>query len=223
MPPLTPVVPLVNAHLCPSDQWPGPRGPGIKQSTRLLVTSPDQSLLSALLVTMTWQWLLWTDPSHLRTRPHLPAPPSELLLLLKSKLEFAGAQSRVFLLNGLEGAQGPPSSGLFVGRHGFCSSCFSLIVKFSFALNSLPLFFSAPPLFFGQRQKKVEQRRPSFKPNHSPTLGRMNCWAVHFLLRFSSFQLERSDPSLSHSSMEHVREAEQSWGPIKQLSSLLVN
>ena len=220
MPPLTPVVPLVNAHLCPSDQWPGPRGPGIKQSTRLLVTSPDQSLLSALLVTMTWQWLLWTDPSHLRTRPHLPAPPSELLLLLKSKSKFVGASS----LNGREGAQRPPSSvGPFCRQTRFLFFLFFSHCQIQFCTQFTSSFFSSPPLFFGQRQKKVEQRRPSFKPNHSPTLGRMNCLLYIFLLRFSSFQLELSDPSLSHSSMEHVREAEQSWGPIKQLSSLLVN
>ena len=93
----------------------------------------------------------------------------------ESKSEFVGAQPSLST-EWPGGSSETPSSGLFVGRHGFCSSCFSLIVKFSFALNSLPLFSSPPPpLFFGQRQKKVEQRRPSFKPNHSPTLGRMNC------------------------------------------------
>ena len=32
----------------------------------------------------------------------------------------------------------PATNDLFVGRRSFCSSCFSFIVKFSFAQNSLP-------------------------------------------------------------------------------------
>ena len=147
------------------------RSPGAGDKTIHPFTGDQSPDLSPVL---SWQWLLSTDPSHLRTRPHSPAPPSELLLLLKSKSEFVGAQC-LYWMAGRELRD--PLAVAFLSA----DTVFVLPVFLSLSnsvLHSIHfLFFSSPPppLFFGQRQKKVEQRGPSFRPNHSPTLGRMNC------------------------------------------------
>ena len=166
-----------------SHQWPvtrGPRGPGIKQSTRLLaLTSPHSPLCSPPGhngLTMAAQ--SWPRPGHLWSRPHQALPHPHMSEQLQSLSELAG----LFLYWTAGREERPPRSDLFVGRHGFCSSCFSLIVKFSFALNSLPLFFFTAFIFWA-KTKKVEQRRPSFKLNHSDTEWIAECVSV--ILQFS--------------------------------------
>ena len=109
-----------------------------------------------LLLTMTIAALNWPQPPA--DTPTLACP--TLRTSSAPEIEVRVCRSSVSLLNGREGAQGPPSSGLFVGRHGFCSSCFSLIVKFSFALNSLPLFFlPAAAFIFWAKTKKSWTKR----------------------------------------------------------------
>ena len=191
----------------------GPRGPGIKQSTRLL--APDQSPLSLCSppghngLTMAAQ--SWPRPPVVTPTPG-SAPPSHV----RRSSEFVGARRAFLVFNCREGGEErPPRSDLFVGRHGFCSSCFSLIVKFSFALNSLPLFFCAAFIFWAKTKKlnKGDQALNWITPTPNELLN--------VFLWFSSFQLEPGSQSLTLRIMWERGRGE--WGPIKQLSSLLVN
>ena len=113
-----------------------------------------------LLLTMTMTALNWPQPPADTPTLACPTLRTSSAPQIEVRVCRSSDPSRVFPLNGREGAQGPPSSGLFVGRHGFCSSCFSLIVKFSFALNSLPLFFlPAAAFIFWAKTKKSWTKR----------------------------------------------------------------
>ena len=188
MAPLTPAAPLVNAHLCPGDQV--PRVPA-KTMSPVYWTQ-----VSSDLRTMAAQ--NWPRQTPAKTRP--------LQLHPSGAGEFSWGWGRE------PSELGPPhSSDLFVGRHGFCSSCFSLIVKFSFALNSLPLF--SLRLYFFVKDKKVSDKEDQALSWITPTPNELL-----YLCVSPVFSWGQAPKSLTQWSMYGRGER-----PIKQLSSLLVN
>ena len=166
-----------------SHQWPvtrGPRGPGIKQSTRLLALTSPTLGSAPRLVTMGSQWLLRADPgpatcghAHTRLCPTLTC--QKKFRVCRSSPSFSCIE--------LPGGRRDPLAVTFLSA----DTVFVLPVFLSLSnsvLHSIHfLFFSLPPLFFEQRQKKVEQRRPSFKLNHSDTEWIAECVSV--ILQFS--------------------------------------
>ena len=171
----------------PVSRWPGPQGPGKNNVTRLLAPA---------LRTMAAQ--NWPRQTPAKTRP--------LQLHPSGAGEFSWGWGRE------PSELGPPhSSDLFVGRHCFCSSCFSLIVKFSFALNSLPLF--SLRLYFFVKDKKVSDKEDQALSWITPTPNELLYLCVSRV-----FSWGQAPKSLTQWSMYGRGER-----PIKQLSSLLVN
>ena len=170
------------------------RSPGSRQKQCHPFTSPSPRDSSSLLTMAAHSWPRQTPA---RTRPHW-APPSDV----SSSGEFSWGW-------GWE-LRPPHSSDLFVGRHCFCSSCFSLIVKFSFALNSLPLF-SLRLYFFG-KDKKVSDKEDQAFGWITLTLNELL-----YLCVSPVFSWSQAPKSLTQSMYGRGER------PIKQLSSLLVN
>ena len=202
MAPLTPAAPLVNAHLCPGDQVP---------------RVPAKTMSPVYWPQLCAQWLLRTDPvRHLRRH----ALYSSTLGCQESSVVSPQWSAPIVWCQEQESwgwgrepseLRPPHSSDLFVGRHGFCSSCFSLIVKFSFALNSLPLF--SLRLYFFVKDKKVSDKEDQALSWITPTPNELL-----YLCVSPVFSWSQAPKSLTQWSMYGRGER-----PIKQLSSLLVN
>ena len=186
--------------------------PGAGDKTIHPFTGPDQPPLSALLPA----WSQWADNGCSELTPARPpvvtptpgsAPPSHVRVC-RSSPGFSCIE--------LPGGRRDPLAVTFLSA----DTVFVLPVFLSLSnsvLHSIHfLFFSLPPLFFEQRQKKLNKEDQALNWI-TPTPNEL----LNVFLWFSSFQLEPGSQSLTLWIMWERGRGE--WGPIKQLSSLLVN
>ena len=167
-----------------SHQWPvtrGPRGPGIKQSTRLLALTSPTLGSAPRLVTMGSQWLLRADPGP-ATCGHAHTSLCPTLRWRRRSSEYVGARRAFLLLSCREGGE-TPSQWPFCRQTRFLFFLFFSHCQIQFCTQFTSSFFLYRLYFLSKDKKKVEQRRPSFKLNHSDTEWIAECVSV--ILQFS--------------------------------------
>lgn len=188
--------------------------PGAGDKTIHPFTAPDQSPLSLCSppghngLTMAAQ--SWPRPPVVTPTPG-SAPPSHV----RRSSEFVGARRAFLVLRGREERRDPLAVTFLSADTVFVLPVFLSLSNS--VLHSIHfLFFSVPPLFFEQRQKKLNKGDQALNWI-TPTPNEL----LNVFLWFSSFQLEPGSQSLTLRIMWERGRGE--WGPIKQLSSLLVN
>ena len=190
--------------------------PGAGDKTIHPFTGPDQPPLSALLPA----WSQWADNGCSELTPARPpvvtptpgsAPPSHV----RTTSEFVGARRAFLVLNCREGGE-TPSQWPFCRQTRFLFFLFFSHCQIQFCTQFTSSFFLYRLYFLSKDKKKLNKEDQALNWI-TPTPNEL----LNVFLWFSSFQLEPGFQSLTLWIMWERGRGE--WGPIKQLSSLLVN